>query len=207
MSSYTIRTIFTLKILHINKQVPVKDCVFETLTRSSTMVAAGVLLVLGGISRRVDAALDCCDWFGMFLMNVNLWGNSAWTTKVDTAVFHNAFAIIWKLIRKQLSTKNIKTIRVLWNPWCWKSDSRAEHLIILLVFWQGADGTVSEHTLFRAEHCTSPCPLIYEKEMVMADILHYCLFPLIFSHYRWNVWCGLLIDKVWCSSSGYTKCK
>lgn len=48
------------------------------------MVAAGVLLVFGGMSRRVETALDCCDWLGMFLMNVNLWGKRAGNMKVDT---------------------------------------------------------------------------------------------------------------------------
>lgn len=43
------------------------------LTKSNTIVAAGVLLVFGGISRTAETGLDCCEWFGMFLMNVNLW--------------------------------------------------------------------------------------------------------------------------------------
>lgn len=42
------------------------------LTKSSTRVAAGVLLVFGGMSRAAETGLDCCDRFGIFLINVKL---------------------------------------------------------------------------------------------------------------------------------------
>lgn len=40
------------------------------LTRSSTSVASGVLLVLGGIT--LSLGRECSDWDGMFLMKVKL---------------------------------------------------------------------------------------------------------------------------------------
>lgn len=51
---------------------------------------------------------------------------------------------------------------------------RAEHLIILLIFRQGADGTVPENTQLRAEQCTMLCPLIYQREIPTMDILQHC---------------------------------